>query len=64
MGDVEREPTRVVVAECPMSWCTFTAVVQDPDSDYDAALKVKEHVNDDHSEKDISTLGHSDDPDA
>ena len=51
------ERTRVVVAKCPMSWCTFTAVVEDPETESEAALEVQEHVNEDHSEKDIDTLG-------
>ena len=51
------ERTRVVVSKCPMSWCTFTAVVEDPETESEAALEVQEHVNEDHSEKDIDTLG-------
>ena len=53
---MSEEPTRVVVSECPMSWCTHTAVVEDPEGDYDAALEIQDHVNEDHSEMDIETL--------
>ena len=56
MSDTERDSTQVLLAECPMSWCHFTAVVEDPDGDYDAALEIQEHVNEDHSEKDLDTL--------
>lgn len=58
-SDTDSEWTRVLVAECPMSWCQFTAVIEDPDTDYDTALEIQDHVNENHSEKDIDTLGHS-----
>lgn len=52
--------TRVIVSECPMSWCTFTAVIEDPDDGYEAAYEVQDHVNNDHSEKDLDTLKEDD----
>lgn len=48
--------TKVVVAECPMSWCDFQAVVENPLLEYDAAFEVEDHVNEAHSEADIGTL--------
>jgi hypothetical protein len=50
------KPNRIVVAECPLSWCDKTAVVADPKTDAEAALKIKAHVNEDHSEDDRKTL--------
>jgi hypothetical protein len=62
-NDTERGSTKVVVAECPMSWCQFTAVVEDPETGYEAAYEIQEHVNEDHSEKDMETLNRSVDSD-
>lgn len=53
----ETDSTKVLVAECPMSWCTFTAVVDDPQTGYEAAYEIQDHVNSDHSEMDMETLG-------
>ena len=50
---------RLQVAECPMSWCQFTTVVEDPDDDYEAAYRIQEHVNSEHSKKDMETLADS-----
>lgn len=55
MSDTGR--TKVLVAECPMSWCAYTAVVEDPETGYEAAYEIADHVNSEHSEKDMETLG-------
>lgn len=44
------------VAECPLSWCDHTERVDDPDGKFEVAMLIQEHVNSDHSEKDIQTL--------
>lgn len=49
-------PTTIHVLECPMSWCQFTAVVEEPDSDYEVAFEIQDHVNEEHSEMDLKTL--------
>ena len=52
--------TRVLAAECPMSWCTHTEVATNPDNEWAAAEAIADHVNEDHSEMDIETLKNED----